>query len=153
MTYIKSCLLQTPHDTLVLQYKWTYKGDRCLVSTQIEEKSCLTDFFTLYIPYLVNTDKLIIFKKCLCFRSTRHQWRQDKWQVILPLKMPLLRFPQNSTFGTTSKQLLKMDKFHRLLQPRILLSSEIFHYTEIRQYIIYLAISGLDHYPNFLRTP
>lgn len=38
----------------------------------IEEKSCLADFFTMYIPYLVITDKLIIFKN-VCVSEEKYQ--------------------------------------------------------------------------------
>lgn len=77
----------------------------------------------------VKADMCVTFES-LCFQSkgARHQW-QWVTQVIQPLRMSLLQFPQSSVSRRASRLLAEMVQLHRLFQLE------------------------LDHYPNFLRVP
>lgn len=59
--------------------------------------------------------------------------RRQVAQVIKPLRMSLLQFPQKSLSRTTSKWLAKIVQPQILLQPGLLLNCLLSHHTETAQ--------------------
>lgn len=99
--------------SLVNQSKQTYKVERCLLSVQTQDRklSYLTCVHYTFYTY-VNANMYGTFKSLrvfLCFQNkwTRHQWQQIA-QGIQTLRMPLLKFSQNSPYKKASKLLVEM---------------------------------------------